>query len=329
MAQCRWLSHSAHPVVETLHAGWWSVCTADGTVVAESYPSASKFQTFWRSTAKFVQALPVIESGLHHNKTPEQLAVLCSSHVGSELHQTLALAWLHSVGLTQECLLCGVHPPVDGATRRLLIQEGQEPTALHHNCSGKHSGMLAVCKHHGWPLESYREASHPLQQRIAALMMERLDLKEPLPTGVDGCGVPTFYGTVGQLAQLYAALTIDPLAEPLIQAVISSSVAFGGLQRVDSAIVEVTNGRLIGKVGADGVFAVMNREQQLGFALKLADGNEEARNRVVMAVLTQLGWLTASECQHPRLLPWVDPTIQNASGTAVGEWQHAKACLLT
>ena len=317
---CRWLGHSVQPVAETLHTGWWAVCNSDGTVVAESHRNASHFQIFWRSTAKFVQALPVIEAGLHHNKSSEQLAVLCSSHVGSELHQSLALGWLQSAGLTKMCLLCGVHPPVDLETRHQLIRNGRSPSALHHNCSGKHSGMLAVCQHHGWPLESYREASHPLQQGIAALMAERLNLAEPLPTGVDGCGVPTFYGTVGQLAQLYAVLTTDPLAEPLIQSVISSPVAFGGVGRVDSEIVKVTNGRLIGKVGADGVFVVMNRDQQLGFAIKIADGHEEARNRVVMAVLQQLDWLTALEISHPSLAAWVATRVENASGTPVGEW---------
>ncbi|MFN8614474.1 MAG: asparaginase [Vampirovibrionales bacterium] len=327
--QCRWLfdasltatlPNPAQPALETFHSGWWVVTNPNGSCVAHSHPAAPTTPTFWRSTAKLLQALPVIEAGLHQQASPAHLAVICASHVGSPLHQSLAQWWLTQAQLTPSALSCGAHPPVDTPTRHALIATHQAPCALHHNCSGKHAGMLAVCQHYGWDIPTYTQPQHPLQQRIMALLTERLGSSVPLAYGMDGCSVPAFYGSLGQLAQLYAVLSHDPLTQPLLKAIVQAPEAFGGAQRLDSLLVQLTHGRLIAKVGAAGVFAVMNQQSHQGLALKLADGHEEARNRVLVTLLGHLNWLWPNEMADPLLWPWTQPTELNAAGKPIGEW---------
>ena len=58
--------------------------------------------------------------------------------------------------------------PRDSGCRRGVRRE-----KLFHNCSGKHAGMLALCRAHGWPLEGYRLPDHPVQQRLPATRTPR------------------------------------------------------------------------------------------------------------------------------------------------------------
>jgi L-asparaginase II len=51
------------------------------------------------------------------------------------------------------------------ATRRMR-EAGEVPGRIHNNCSGKHAGMLALARHHGWPLAGYHQPDHPVQRRM-------------------------------------------------------------------------------------------------------------------------------------------------------------------
>lgn len=307
-------------VDECWHSGWVALAKRTNTAwQIDVFPSEGVMPVVWlRSTAKWVQALPLVEAELHHRVSSEQLAIACASHVGSAYHQGLVQQWLSNFGLSSNDLRCGVHPPIDPETRHELFRQQQVPSALHHNCSGKHAAMLAVCHTHHWPLETYLDPGHPIQQAIAGYLQQLAECAVPIPIAIDGCGVPTFALPLGDLAKVAANWVTHPFAQLFMEAIIAHPVAFGGKNRVDTAIIQASNGKTLAKVGADGVMLVCHRPTQQGVALKVATGHEDARNRYTVALLQALGWLPKD---HAALLPWQNTTITNTHGMAVGQWR--------
>ena len=131
---------------------------------------------FLRSSAKPLQAIPVIESGAADTLglTDRELAVVCGSHAAEPMHVAAVRSILSKAGLDDGFLQCGAHPPFDAEQAALLAHAGQAPGPVHNNCSGKHAGMLAVCRVRGWPLDTYRSPEHPLQQEIAGIIQQAL-----------------------------------------------------------------------------------------------------------------------------------------------------------
>lgn len=307
---------------EVRHHGWAVVADAQGVVSYET-KDAGDCTVYMRSTAKPFQALPMVQAGLHTALTVEELALACASHTGSQAHQTIAAGILKKAGVESACLLCGTHLPSDDAELRRLFRSDEAPTALHNNCSGKHAAMLYTCVHAGWPLQTYVEAEHPLQQAISKILQEWTDAQTPLPSAIDGCSLPTQSLPLSHLARLYARLVTEPLAQPLVEAMTTHPRLVGGEGRIDTVLMEVTQGRLLAKVGADGVMAIAQRGQPTatGLALKIADGSGEARDRVTAHLLATLSWLSDSEAADPRLAPFLDPTRRNHRELAVGAYQ--------
>ena len=138
------------------------------------------------------------------------------------------------------------------------LQEGRPDGKLGHNCSGKHAGMLAACRAHGWPLHPYRDPGHPLQRRIAELIGGE--------TAVDGCGVPTFATT---LADAAALLTRTP--QRIRSAMRARPDLIGGSSgATDTDLMRLRDG-WIAKGGAEGLFCAAHEDGR-GIALKAEDG---------------------------------------------------------
>ena len=153
--------------------------------------------TFWRSSAKPFQAMPIILSGAIHdlNLTGADLAILTSSHGGEKRHVERVEALLARIGALLEELACGVHWPSTYSARQAMTESGEVPSVLHNNCSGKHTGMLILARQLGVSSQGYLEPDHPVQVRILQNIrrMTGLSMHAPIPTSTDGCGVPTFY----------------------------------------------------------------------------------------------------------------------------------------
>lgn len=310
-------------------------CIHPGTVAwsdSEGQPiQVSKNPTkpvFLRSCAKLFQAIPLITSNAYKLLTDEELAITCSSHNGSQYHQTLAQKILRKASLNKSHLQCGTHPPIEQSERHRCIREKIAPSALHHNCSGKHAGMLLTCVSNQWPIENYLHAEHPLQQEILSHIITMgqieadLDPQSNQPsiqTATDGCGVPTFYLPIQKAAQLFAQWSKTSVTEPLRQAISRNPVAFGGADRVDSAIVKATQGKIIAKVGADGLLAACNTQNHQGIAYKIHSGNETYRNIAFCHLLKKSGWLTDKEWAHSALSSHINTTLKNAAGKDIGE----------
>lgn len=283
--------------------------------------------TFARSSAKLLQAIPVIESGAAaaFGLTPAEIAVLCASHNGEEEHVRTVSGLLDKLGLSQDALQCGAHYPFYAPAAEQMKERGEKPCPLHNNCSGKHSGMLALARHLGAPIDRYMEPSHPVQQAMLRTVSDLAGLPpERILLGTDGCGVPVFGMPLCNLAAAYAQLgRPDRLpaeraaaCRAVTDAIKSHPFLIAGTGRFDSALIEATHGRIIGKLGAEGVFAIAVPEAGIGIAIKVEDGNQRALYPAAVETLKQTGLI--SEAELGLLARFHRPEINNWAGTHVG-----------
>lgn len=305
------LTRGGHP--ESLHFGAIAAVSADGNLLA-AYGDA-QLSTFLRSTAKPFQTLPFVMAGgvQHFGLTPKELALICASHSGTDEHVDILLSLQKKVGIREDQLLCGVHPPFHAATAERLQKAGQVPTPARHNCSGKHSGMLAFAKLRGWPTENYIDPQHPLQQVIFTLFAEMAGLpKDALAIGIDGCSAPNWSAPLYSVALAYARL-MDPSGLPAAQAgacqqvrdaMLANPDMVGGPRRFDTDLMNATDGRILSKGGAEGyqgmglkANALGSGSPAIGVALKISDGDARAWacQSVSLEVLRQLGALSPGE----------------------------------
>jgi L-asparaginase II len=220
---------------------------------------------------------------------PEQLALVCASHNGESVHLDTARSILASARLTEDALLNTSDFPLHVVSAHAEIHRGGGKSALQMNCSGKHSGMLATCVLNNWPLDSYLQPDHPLQQAITKVITE-LTGKEPAAIGVDGCGAPAHMVELVGLAKAMRAIAIGDAGESgqhIFTAMSQHSYMVGGDGRHVTTIVSNVPG-LFAKDGAESVYVAATREGH-AVALKLSDGSGRATPTVLLAALRRLG----------------------------------------
>jgi len=224
------------------------------------------------------------------------------------MHIAAVVSILDKIGLKPEALKCGAHEPVSAAEKCNLRARGEEPTVLHNNCSGKHAGMLALALHLGAPPESYDQPNNPVQLRIVEAVAQFSGIPtDHIAIGIDGCGAPVFGVSVCAMARMYAHLvnppeSFDDASRSGCNRIVAAMMAYpemigGTTDRLDTEIMRTAKGRLISKVGAEGVYTIgvlpcTEWPNGLGLALKIEDG-EDVRSRptVVIESLRQLGVL--------------------------------------
>ncbi|MAZ04664.1 MAG: L-asparaginase II [Sneathiella sp.] len=306
-------------------------------VVAAISDSHGKLMKSWgqvdspvylRSAIKPLQALPLIESGAADalNISEKELSLACASHTGEPIHVEAVESWLGRIGLDISDLECGRHWPTYDPAARALAAAGQEPTAAHNNCSGKHSGFLSTALHLKEPLKGYINRDHPVQKRIVAVLEEftDLDLSEA-PVGIDGCSIPTI-GIPLQNAALAFARFADPkkmsaeraaACRRLQQAIAKYPEMIAGSDRLCTALDGAANGRIIAKVGAEAVYLAALPEAGIGIAIKALDGTTRAAEAALGAILEDLGVL--DDKIHQAVDPYIRPVLRNRNDMAVGD----------
>lgn len=314
------------PIVESRHRACYAVVDAHGGVV--HHQGDLEHPVYPRSAIKPLQALPLIESGAAEafGLSDAEIALACASHDGEPLHVGAVEAWLARIGLSVADLECGVHLPYHVPSMKALLRAGQEPTAAHNNCSGKHSGFLTLAKQLEAPTRGYIKLEHAVQQRVLGALeaMTGLELGRA-PIGIDGCGIPTVAIPLGNLA-LAMARFADPHHEPeerqracrrILQAVAREPAMIAGTERFCTKVIEVTRERALVKTGAEGVYCAALPELGLGVALKVEDGTGRAAEVLMGHLLVALGVL--SEAEQQTLACWLRPPILNRAGATVGE----------
>lgn len=316
-------------VLESCHHGHALVIDGAGTEILSI--GNPRTITFTRSAAKPFQAIPMITSGAADAFafSEEEIALACASHSGEQRHVRIAQLMIERIGLTEAHLRCGAHLPFYEKEAERMQRAGEYPTQFHNNCSGKHAGMLATAKHLGADLATYDSIDNPVQQQI----LEAVSLVCEVPfskikTAVDGCAAPNFAMPLASMARGFMNLISPPdsfhqktrnACERIVHSMKTFPELIGGSERLDTLLMQAAEGRIISKVGAEGVWlcGVLPSEQHptgLAIALKIEDGDDRrARPVAAVALLKHLGVL--SEDVLPELSPM---PIKNRRGDTVG-----------
>jgi L-asparaginase II len=316
-------------IVESIHFGAIAVMEASGKLAA--WYGDPELVTFTRSSAKPLQAFPFLESGgmAKYGLTLKEVALLCASHSGTDEHVAIVSSIQGKTGVSENNLLCGVHTVYDRATAEAMRQRGEALSPNRHNCSGKHTGMLAYSKMLGYPIDpdgmEYIDPNHPIQQKILHSIAEMCELPpEDIHIGIDGCSAPNFALPLRSTALGFAKLCQpDHLPEKkaetcqlITRAMLTYPDMIGGPDNFDTFLMQAAQGRVICKGGAEGfqAFGIMPGaigpgSPALGVAFKISDGDLKGHNRpagdprghvrpaVTLEILHQLGAFDAQDLE--------------------------------
>ncbi|MEM7544088.1 MAG: asparaginase [Pseudomonadota bacterium] len=284
-----------------------------------------------RSSCKILQAMPLVESGAADaaRLTPQRLALACASHQGSHRHAALAEKWLAEMDLSAADLMCGPQVPNDRETRAALRLAGDEPSQLHNNCSGKHTGFLCQARHLGAHTDGYIDNDHAVQRAVADATAE---LAGEVPAGfaIDGCSAPNYavspHGMARAMARIAAAETaLDgsrrAAAIRLREAMALNPFEVAGDGRCCTELMTVGRGRFVIKTGAEGSFTGIIPERGLGIMVKIDDGNTAAAESVMAGLLVALGELNGDD---PKVTKWLTPSEVNRRGIVCGSGAPAE-----
>src|SRR3982751_5538084 len=281
--------------------------------------------TFWRSCAKPFQVMPFVESGGLDKLAwaEDQLALACGSHGGEPEHVAIAAAMLSDIGLEEGDLVCGPHEPLSARGQRIIRETGGLPPRLPNNCSGKHAPMLARARPAGWATQGYERAEHPVQRAALETVSRWAGLPaSAIGRAVDGCGVPVYSMPLENMARAYARLAAaatrrEEVPRRVVDAMLRQPFLVGGTERFDTVLMQESEGRILAKVGAEGVHSLALLDQGIGVALKVEDGAQRAQGASVLRLLQYLGALP--DPLPPRLADFLRRSLRNTRGETIGE----------
>jgi len=313
-------------LVESRHRAAFAVVDSAGHVVLAA--GDIERPVYARSSAKPLQALPLVESGAAaaFDVSDAEVALACASHAGEPRHVAAVRAWLARLGLGEDDLECGPQLPAHHAALLAFLQEGGRADAVHNNCSGKHTGFLTLARHLGVPTRGYIRYEHPVQQRILGVLeaMTGLDLGAA-PRGIDGCGIPVIGIPVGNWALAFARLA-DPHDQPVARqaacariraAMVAEPFMVAGTGRYSTRLMEAAGGRIVAKGGAEGFYCAALPELGLGVAIKAEDGADRAAEITLGQILRRLRVLGDGNAE------FLEAPIRNRAGLRVGKIRPA------
>jgi L-asparaginase II len=316
-----WVGVERGGFLESVHEGLLVV--VDDTGRERARWGDPTWTSFLRSSAKMIQALPVVESGAADafRLEPRHLALCCASHSGETMHVEGVREILARSGVDEALLHCGPHPPVHADSAAEVVRRGETPARIHNNCSGKHAGMLAACAHRGWSLADYWKPYHPVQREIVSALARLADVDPAsIDHAVDGCGVPAFRLPVVRFAHALARFAAsDGAAARLFAAMTAHPEMVGGTGRFCTELPRAARRPLLAKAGAEGFYAVAWREDSgrgVALAAKSAAGDSRSRDFAVTEALGQMGVLDGDGVR--KLAPFHSGPLRNHAGEPVG-----------
>jgi len=273
-------------VVEARHRVH-AVAVSDGAIVTAA--GDLELVTFFRSSAKPIQALPLIRT--RPDLDDAEIAIACASHLHRADQLEPVRRLLAKADATEDHLECG-----------------PEPTRLEHNCSGKHAGFLLLCHERGWPIEGYRLAGHPCEQAMLDEISAAAEVDpSSIPTAVDGCGVVTYALTLERMAHAFSLLESLDGGLRAGDAMRAHPELIRGEGAPDTELMRLGDG-WVAKGGAEGLLCAAR--DGLGIALKVEDGGQRPLRTALAAFLSQLGYETGG---------LGDVAVENSRGEVVGE----------
>lgn len=307
---------------ESVHRVHAAVVDVRGELVAHARDA--ELVTYWRSCAKLFQVMPFIESGGLDDMRwgDDEIALACASHGGEPEHVTIAESMLRDIGLEEGDLACGPQEPLSVRGAKILRDAGERPTRLHNNCSGKHAAMLARASNAGWYMNGYERPEHEVQRSCTEAVSKWTGVPSSrLRCAVDGCGVVVYGMPLAAMATAYARLVDasnrgDEVPARIMHAVKTRPFLLGGTDRFDTILSEETGGRVVSKIGAEGVHCVAAFDAGLALAVKVEDGALRAQYPAVLRALQLAGALP--ETLPQRLAEQLRRPVRNSRGESVG-----------
>ena len=303
--------------LESQHQGHVAIANLRGEIV-EGWGDTGR-TILPRSSAKMIQALPLVESGAARaaGLGSEHLALASASHQGAEIHTQPVRAWLARIGLDAGALRCGAQPPRDSGDRQKLRDAQLPIDRTHNNCSGKHTGFLTLRQHIGAGPD-YIDTANPVQLSVRDAFEDVVGEVSP-GFGIDGCSAPNYACTLAGLARGMARFAAssetgsarDRAAFTIRQAMVTHPELVAGEGRACTRLMRAMGGHTAVKTGAEGVFVAILPDQGLGVALKIADGATRASEVAMTALLIRLGAL--DDC-HPRPSTCCGPRSETTTG---------------
>jgi len=285
-----------------------------------------------RSAIKKLQAIAFVESGAveQYNLDSRHIALACSSHVGEPAHLSLVREWRERMGLRVDDFVCGAHYPFDESSAHNLIRQSLKPTSEHNNCSGKHLGILSTCLLKSWAIQNYGNYDHPAQIHLRDLLSELMDFDvHASDWGVDGCGIPTnaipLYKIARGMSQLLSSKAHAKASKLILDSVAQSPFYIAGTEEFATRLAQVTQGRVIVKIGAEGVYCGVDRDKKWAFALKCEDGTERGVSVALCGLLENEKLV--SEAEKSQLETFFSRKLRNWKGLEVGSIRARKETL--
>jgi len=293
---------------DAVHYGSIAVVDKDGNLT--HYVGDPKFFVYTRSSAKPFQLIPLIETGAadKYNFSPKQLSIMCGSHIGTDEHRAVVQTNLETAGNNPENLKCGSHLPIFMMLSGEYPKHNEHLDRVRHNCSGKHSGFLALAKYLGEDIAEYLNPDSKIQQMVLDVIADMYDYpKEKIIVATDGCSAPNFGMPLIQTAIAFMKLADGKndnskraeILKRIRNAMIEYPEMVSGEGRFDLALMRAFPGNIVCKVGAEAVEGIGFTDPPIGMAVKIHDGNQRALYPVCLEVLRQLGILqSADENEH-------------------------------
>lgn len=282
--------------VESLHSGIAVLFSSSGLKQAWGDPD---FSCYTRSIIKPIQA-KVSQELLGVKLSSVELAMATASHhaEAEQLKQIKAL--MDKFDIKETNLHCGLY----SSPHHKLT------SVIEHNCSGKHTLMIAACKKQGWDINNYHDLNHPIQEAVKNELARLYDAPIGSKTAVDGCGIPTFYLSLKQMAKIFTKMLADPAYAEIIRAMREYPLIIGGAKQIDSLLMK-NSSNLIAKGGAEGLMMIANLEKQEVLVIKIIDGSSRAKSMISLAFAESLGWIETG-------LIKLDNSIYNSRNECVG-----------
>jgi L-asparaginase II len=278
-----------------------------------------------------MQSLAVMEAGCDeaYPLTDTEIILMAASHSGESTHREAVSSILAKAGVQADALQCGIHPPYAKSERQALVRRGESAGVLHHNCSGKHAGMLLLQRYLGGNVETYLELDSLAQEAIFDAISRWCEIpRDALQIGVDGCAAPNVAIPLVALARGFASLAgpkrpgncDGARADRLMNAILADPWSLAGEDkahavRLDTATMQACPG-VVQKGGAETCYAACVPGKNLGIAIKISSGVDAAIAYVMTALLKAEGIMT--DDQIASMSPWADPILRNFRGDEVG-----------
>jgi len=305
--------------VEAVHYASVAVVNKSGQLTHYLGDPQSVFMT--RSSIKPFQLLALIVSGAadKYGFSPEQLSIMCGSHAGTDRHREVVLSNLKRAGNGPENLQCGCHRPIWMEVDNVYPMQGEDKDPVRHNCSGKHSGFLALARHLGDPLERYLDPDSKSQRMVKQILADYCEYDvDMMPVSIDGCSAPNYPLPLSNLALGFKKLAGEEGSTDEIRAAVrrvktamtSHPFMVSGDKRFDYDIKRSFPANAVSKIGAEAIQGVGFADPPMGIAVKVSDGNFRALEPIVIECLRQLGIITDIE-NYPLLKRYENPQVRN------------------